>query len=112
MLERFNPERLIFIRENLGISKAEAARRLNLSKMGYGRYENGQRIPSFQTVEYIAQILGTTSAFLTGTSDNPAPNQYIITTAEPELFELVTRLRERTPDDIKRLSYYLEQLDK
>ena len=33
----FKAERLIKLRETLNISKAEAARRLNMSAMGYGR---------------------------------------------------------------------------
>ena len=33
------PERLKIARENLGITMAEASRRLNLSKIGYCRYE-------------------------------------------------------------------------
>ena len=36
-MDDFVPERLILIREKLGISKAEAARRVGLSKMGYGQ---------------------------------------------------------------------------
>ncbi|MGO5164260.1 helix-turn-helix domain-containing protein [Fusicatenibacter saccharivorans] len=39
----FKPERLISLRQSLGINKAEAARRLNISAMGYGRYESGER---------------------------------------------------------------------
>ena len=39
----FCPERLIQVRESLHINKAEAARRLNLSAMAYGRYERGER---------------------------------------------------------------------
>ena len=46
---KFKAERIIQIREQLGMNKAEAARKLNMSAMGYGRYENGQREPSFQT---------------------------------------------------------------
>ncbi|MBQ9644600.1 MAG: helix-turn-helix transcriptional regulator [Lachnospiraceae bacterium] len=41
----------------LGITRAEAARRLNMSAMGYGRYEKGERTPSYQTVSYIAHYL-------------------------------------------------------
>ena len=41
---QFKCERLKKIRESLGINKAEAARRLNMSAMGYGRYENGQSL--------------------------------------------------------------------
>ena len=40
------PERLIKSRKLLGLNKAEAARLLNLSKMGYDRYESGERSPS------------------------------------------------------------------
>ena len=58
-MDVFVPERLILIREKLGISKAEAARRVGLSKMGYGRYESGERIPSVQTIEVMAQKLNT-----------------------------------------------------
>ena len=42
---KFQPERLIQLRNTLNINKAEAARRLNISPMVYGRYENGQREP-------------------------------------------------------------------
>ena len=47
---KFQPERLIQLRNTLNINKAEAARRLNISPMVYGRYENGQRDPSYPTV--------------------------------------------------------------
>ena len=49
----FCPERLIQVRESLHINKAEAARRLNLSAMAYGRYERGEREPSYQYAFYI-----------------------------------------------------------
>ena len=37
----FQPERLLQLRTSLNINKAEAARRLNISAMAYGRYEKG-----------------------------------------------------------------------
>ena len=43
MNEQLLSERIKIARENLGITKAEAARRLNLSKIGYCRYEYGER---------------------------------------------------------------------
>ena len=55
----FCPDRLIKIRTELGITKSEAARQLNMSAMGYGRYENGDRTPSYQTISFIAQKFGT-----------------------------------------------------
>ena len=49
----FQPERLLHLRTSLNINKAEAARRLKISAMAYGRYEKGEREPSYQTVCYI-----------------------------------------------------------
>ena len=68
---KFMPERLIQIREKLGISKAQAAKQLNMSAMGYGRYERGEREPSFQTISFIANTFETTTDYLYGISDNP-----------------------------------------
>ena len=61
---KFQPERLLQLRTSLNINKAEAARRLNISAMAYGRYEKGEREPSYQTVCYIAQTLNCNVDFL------------------------------------------------
>ena len=66
---KFIPERLISLRKSLGINKAEAARRLNMSAMGYGRYENGQREPSYQTVAFIAQTFHSSVDYLYGKTE-------------------------------------------
>ena len=60
----FYPERLIEVRTSLKITKAEAARRLNISAMAYGRYEKGEREPSYQSVCYIAQTFNCNIDFL------------------------------------------------
>jgi transcriptional regulator with XRE-family HTH domain len=112
MNNTFMPERLISVRKSLGINKAEAARRLDLSKMGYGRYENGQRKPSPQTIEFIAQRLGTTVDYLTGKCDDPTPDYYIITKSDPELFALITKIRGCDASTISRLQFYYEELQR
>ena len=56
---KFQPERLIQLRNTLNINKAEAARRLNISPMVYGRYENGQREPSYPTVSLRRHLIAT-----------------------------------------------------
>ena len=48
-----NKERLIECRSKLGITKMEAAKRMNLSQPAYVRYENGNRTPSIQTLNII-----------------------------------------------------------
>ena len=90
----FIPERLISLRQSLGINKAEAARRLNMSAMGYGRYESGEREPSYQTVAFIAQTFNTSVEYLYGdTDDKNATVLTISSKDEPALFLLVQSIR-------------------
>ena len=90
----FKPERLISLRQYLGINKAEAARRLNISAMGYGRYESGEREPSYQTVSFIAQTFNSSVDYLYGkTDDKNATTLTISAKDEPDLFFLVESIR-------------------
>lgn len=107
------PERLKTSRENMGITMAEASRRLNLSKIGYCRYEYGDRVPSPQTVEVIAQCFHTSVDYLVGLSDNPEPTQIIIEKEKnPDLFALVKLCQSNNPEQLKRLLAYYEKLIK
>ena len=69
----FCPERLIQLRTSLNINKAEAARQLNISAMAYGRYERGEREPSYQSACFIAQTFHCNVDFLYGISDQMKP---------------------------------------
>jgi len=108
MNEQLLSERIKLARENIGITKAEASRRLNLSKIGYCRYEYGERTPSMQTIEVIAQYFHTSVDYLVGISDDPEPNQIVVTKNDnPILFELVEMCQRQNPDQLTRLlSYY------
>ena len=98
----FIPERLKGIREERNLSKAAAARLLNLSKMGYLRYETGDRTPSYQTK------LGTSPEYLTGKENTPEPREYIISkTDDPELFALIQDMMDtKNPARTRLLAYY------
>jgi transcriptional regulator with XRE-family HTH domain len=105
---KFVPERLISLRKSIGINKAEAARRLNMSAMGYGRYEKGEREPSFQTVSFIAQTFGTTVDYLYGASEDTEPTVITIQKKDnPELFELVLSAG-KDDEMLKRLLAYAD----
>ena len=107
------PERLIKTRELLGLNKADAARLLNLSKMGYGRYESGERSPSFQTIVFIAQKFGTTVEYLTGKTDIHEPQIITIDRdSEPDLFDLASAFRRGDPSFQKRILKYYQELQK
>ena len=108
---QFDPKRLILAREKMGITMAEAARRLELSPIGYCRYEHGQRIPSSQTVEAIARCFGTSPDFLYGQTDDMSPDYITIYRKKNEaLFNLVTECYSADADVINRLSAYYKEI--
>ncbi len=102
------PERLKKIREDRELNKAEAARLLGLSKMGYLRYESADRTPSYQTIVFMAQKLKTSPDYLIGAVDDPEPKEYVISKSDdPALFELITDVIDRTnPARDRLLAYY------
>ena len=104
----FLPERLKKIREARGLNKAEAARLLGLSKMGYLRYESAARTPSWQTIVFMAQKLKTSPDYLTGEAEDPEPKEYVISRADdPALFELITDvIDKKNPSRDRLLAYY------
>lgn len=105
------PERLKLSREKLGITMAEASRKLNLSRIGYCRYEYGERIPSPQTIEVIAQCFHTSTDYLVGLSDDPTPSQIIIDrNANAELFNLVELCQNNDLKQLDRLIEYYKNM--
>jgi transcriptional regulator with XRE-family HTH domain len=88
-------ERLISVRESLNINKAKAECMLNMSAMGYGRYEKGELEPSYQTVNYIAQMFHTLIDYLYEYSDEMNVRTTIISEKdEPDLFLLIELTRQ------------------
>ena len=104
----FIPERLKKIREDRGLNKAEAARLLGLSKMGYLRYESADRTPSYQTIVFMAQKLGTSPDYLTGKTKDSGPMEFIISKSDdPVLFELIIdMIDKKNPARDMLLAYY------
>lgn len=105
-----NCERLISCRKKLGITKQEAAKRMEMSQPAYLRYESGERTPSIHVIHFMANVLGTSVDYLTGRTDNPKPNRYWIdSSTEPELFSLIETYSNSDDSTKKRLlSYFLK----
>ena len=102
----FCPERLIEVRTSLNINKAEAARRLNISAMAYGRYEKGEREPSYQSVCFIAQTFHCNIDFLYGVSDEMSSDYIIISRTEsPELYSLIMEIQKDKTIKNRIISY-------
>ena len=73
--------------------------------MTYGRYEKGEREPSYPSVSYIAQIFHCNIDFLYGTSDVMNCDYIVISRSEsPELYSLVETLQQN--HDIKEKKVY------
>ena len=106
-----NRERLIECRKKLGITKQQAAIRMQLSQPAYLRYESGERTPSIHVIYYMAHILGTSADYLTGRSDDPTPNcHYIFEEEKPELFTLIAKVKNCDSDTQKRLMAYFQKM--
>lgn len=105
-------ERLINRREQMNITKQQAARLMNMSQPAYLRYESGERMPSIHIIRTMADVLSTSVEYLTGTSNNPAPTSFNIRKdIEPELFNLIYEYRVTSSDCQKRLLEYCKKLN-
>ena len=103
--------RLIACREKLGITKQEAAKRMQLSQPAYLRYESGERSPSIHVIQIMADVLATSTAYLTGKSDNPTPDSYLIKSdTDPDLFLLIQKYRNSDTETKNRLLAYLQRI--
>ncbi len=106
-----NCERLIECRKALGITKQEAAKRMQMSQPAYLRYESGERTPSIQVIHFMANVLGTSADYLTNKTDNPTPNTYWVNSeSEPELFSLVETYCNADESSKERLLAYFSKL--
>jgi len=103
--------RLIACREKLGITKQEAAKRMQLSQPAYLRYESGERSPSIHVIQIMADVLATSAAYLTVKTNNPTPDSYLIKSdTDPELFFLIQKYRNSDTEMKNRLLAYLQRI--
>lgn len=107
------PERLKSAREELNLSKAEAARQIGLTAASYVRYESGDRSPSPQVIISIAEKLGTSVAYLSGKTNDISPDVVSIhKDTDPILFELIKSMENADDATLQRLLSYYRQLKK
>lgn len=66
-------KRLIDIRKRHDKTQEEVASLLNITRSTYSRYETGDREPDFKTLIKLAEIFNTSTSYLMGETDDPAP---------------------------------------
>lgn len=107
-----NKQRLIECRKRLGITKQEAAKRMELSQPAYLRYESGDRSPSIHVIRVMADVLGTSVAYLTNKTDISTPTCHTIHfETEPELFQFIELYQNSDIFTQKRLLTYLQNFN-
>lgn len=106
-----NKERLTECRKKLGITKIEAAKRMNMAQPTYVRYESGDRSPAIHVIQTMADVLGTSVAYLTDQSDNPAPDTYVVSSSnDNELFFLIEQYKSSDRQTQEKLLAYARSL--
>ena len=64
------PERLKQLRQKKGLTQQEIADLVHVNRVTYTNWEKGKREPSFENLVKLASVLGTSTDYLLGTSDN------------------------------------------
>ena len=104
-------EHLIECRGKAGITKQEAARRMDMSQPAYLRYESGERTPSLHIIRTMADVLQTSVEYLTGETDDPSPTSFTVrNNSEPELFNIILEYRSASRDTQIRLLEYARRI--
>lgn len=64
-------DRLIQLKKERSLLQKDIAKAVDLSVMGYQRYENGTRQPTTDTLQKLADYFNVSTDYLLGRSDNP-----------------------------------------
>ena len=111
IMDILDKDRLKECRLKLGITKQEAAKRIQISQPAYLRYEAGSRNPSIQLISKMAEVFSTSTDYLIGKSTDSSPNRIIVEQNEsPSLFSLIEICQALNVDQLARLTAYAKAL--
>lgn len=104
------PERLTHMRKKRKLTHQNMADSLGITRQGYGYYENGKREPDLNTLQKLADMLGTTTDYLLGRTDEPASRSASSENNEPkDNFTYFRGVKEEvTEEEADRLKEELE----
>lgn len=110
-MEKLDTARLIECRQKLGITKQEAAKRIQVSQPAYLRYEAGQRNPSVQVITKMAEVFSTSVDYLIGKTEESGADSILIESKKtPALFALNEKCKNLDDAQIMRLLAYIEKI--
>ena len=104
-------ERLKECRLKLGITKQEAAKRIQISQPAYRRYEAGTRNPSIQIIAKMAEVFSTSTDYLIGNTPESQSDKMIIEQNEsPSPFVLTETCKGLSESQLEKLITYAKTL--
>lgn len=111
-------ERLVLLREQKGLTQAELAKKLSISRSALSLWEISKREPDYKTLEKIASLFGVSVDYLLGhdsAPDNPPDEVDQLVEhlhKRPELKMLFSKSKNATKEDIEKAVSYIEFLKK
>ena len=98
-------ERLKALRESMGISQAELAKKMSVTPPTISRIENGEREPNLQFLKNLATFFNVSVDYLLGLTDDPTPKD-----KEFNLSAYIPADVLQTPEELKRLGQRLIEI--
>ena len=86
---------LKILRKQQGLGQIEMAKRLNLAKSTYARYEIGETEPDLDTLIKLADYFGCSVDYLLGHQTNSIVQLEMLTNAQREVMNLVKTLDDK-----------------
>ncbi|BAB05162.1 helix-turn-helix transcriptional regulator [Halalkalibacterium halodurans] len=69
------PERLRYLRKKHGLTMKELGKKINVAESTISGYENGNRKPDMDTLVKMAEYFNSSTDYLLGRTEEPAPYQ-------------------------------------
>jgi len=98
-------ERLKALRESMGISQAELAKKMSVTPPTISRIENGEREPNLQFLKNLATFFNVSVDYLLGLTDGPIPKN-----KEFHLSDYLPDSVKETPEKLIEIGNYLIEL--
>lgn len=92
-------------RLQLGLSQKEFVSALGMGQSSVSGYESGKTQPPYDTLVKIAEVLNTTTDYLTGKSNNPEP-VFTWHDDDPQIETIVDLMRGLNAEGLTRLEEY------
>lgn len=111
-------QKLKTLRLNAGLTQAQLASKLSLSKANISKYESDTIQPNFETLGVISSLFGVSVDYLLGKEEKPATegdemNEYLEELKNrPEMRMLFSLAKGATKEDVERAVAIIEALRK